>query len=106
MTGVEGLPPIHIVLVGDSTVASYPPNDAMRGWGQLLPEFFRAEARFSNLAQPGRSSRSFRAEGHWAEALRMAPDCIFIQFGHNDQPGKGPERETDPATSYRHFLSD
>jgi pectinesterase len=24
-----------------------------------------------------------------------------IQFGHNDEPGKGPERETDPKTTYR-----
>ena len=29
---------------------------------------------------------------------------MLIQFGHNDQPGKGPERETDPATSYRDYL--
>jgi len=26
---------------------------------------------------------------------------VLIQFGHNDQPGKGPERETDPDTTYR-----
>jgi len=25
----------------------------------------------------------------------------LIQFGHNDEPGKGPERETDPKTTYR-----
>jgi lysophospholipase L1-like esterase len=24
-----------------------------------------------------------------------------MQFGHNDAPGKGPARETDPATTYR-----
>ncbi len=28
-------------------------------------------------------------------------DYVLIQFGHNDSPGKGPERETDPATTYR-----
>jgi lysophospholipase L1-like esterase len=25
---------------------------------------------------------------------------VLIQFGHNDMPGKGPERETDPATTF------
>ena len=25
---------------------------------------------------------------------------MLIQFGHNDQPGKGPERETDPNTTF------
>jgi lysophospholipase L1-like esterase len=30
---------------------------------------------------------------------------MLIQFGHNDMPGKGPERETDPKTTYRENLS-
>ena len=28
-----------------------------------------------------------------------------MQFGHNDEPGKGPERETDPATTFRAFMA-
>ena len=32
------------------------------------------------------------------------PNFVLIQFGHNDQPGKGPERETDPKTTYRENL--
>ena len=83
-----------IVLVGDSTV-----NDE-GGWGEgfkaALPQF-----EIVNLAKNGRSSKSFRDEGLWAPALAMKPDYILIQFGHNDEPGKGPERETDPATTYR-----
>ena len=54
-----------------------------------------------NLALNGRSSKSFRDEGVWAPALAAKPDYILIQFGHNDGPGKGPERETDPKTTYR-----
>lgn len=54
-----------------------------------------------NLAKNGRSSKSFRDEGLWKPALAAKPDFILIQFGHNDQPGKGPDRETDPATTYR-----
>jgi lysophospholipase L1-like esterase len=54
----------------------------------------------TNTAQNGRSSKSFRDEGHWATALAAKGDYYLIQFGHNDQPGKGPGRETDPATTF------
>ena len=54
----------------------------------------------TNTAQNGRSSKSFRDEGHWATAIAAKGDYYLIQFGHNDQPGKGPERETDPATTF------
>jgi lysophospholipase L1-like esterase len=30
---------------------------------------------------------------------------VLIQFGHNDMPGKGPKRETDPATTYAENLT-
>jgi lysophospholipase L1-like esterase len=57
--------------------------------------------RVTNAAQNGRSSKSFRDEGHWATALAAKGDYYLIQFGHNDQPGKGVERETEPATTFR-----
>ena len=85
---------VRIVLVGDSTVT----DDS--GWGagfrRLAPG-----AEVVNLAANGRSSKSFIAEGRWAEALEKRGDYYLIQFGHNDEPGKGPERETDPKTTYR-----
>jgi len=87
--------PIKIVLVGDSTV-----NDE-GGWGEGFSAGFHAPVQVLNLAKNGRSSKSFRDEGLWEPALAARPDFILIQFGHNDQPGKGPERETDPATTYR-----
>jgi pectinesterase len=33
--------------------------------------------------------------------LAAKPAYVILQFGHNDCPGKGPERETDPATTFR-----
>jgi lysophospholipase L1-like esterase len=30
----------------------------------------------------------------------VTDDAGWGQFGHNDQPGKGPERETEPETGY------
>ena len=86
---------IKVVLVGDSTV-----NDE-GGWGPGFRASFDAHVQVVNLAKNGRSSKSFRDEGLWGPALRAKADYILIQFGHNDVPGKGPERETDAATTYR-----
>ncbi len=86
--------PIHIVLVGDSTVTDG------SGWGLGFRELVADGARVTNTAQNGRSSKSFRDEGHWETALAAKGNYYLIQFGHNDQPGKGPERETDPATTF------
>jgi lysophospholipase L1-like esterase len=86
--------PVHIVLVGDSTVTEG------SGWGLGFRQLAGPGVRVTNTAQNGRSSKSFRDEGHWATALAARGDYYLIQFGHNDQPGKGPERETDPATTF------
>ncbi|MEZ5351984.1 MAG: rhamnogalacturonan acetylesterase [Bryobacteraceae bacterium] len=86
---------VKIVLVGDSTV-----NDG-GGWGPGFRAVFGPEVEVVNLALNGRSSKSFRDEGAWAPALQAKPAYVLIQFGHNDCPGKGPARETDPATTYR-----
>lgn len=87
---------INIVLVGDSTV-----NDE-GGWGEGFRACVAGPVKVINLAKNGRSSKSFRDEALWNDAVagRVA-DFIPIQFGHNDEPGKGPDRETDPATTYR-----
>ena len=89
---------VKIVLVGDSTV-----ND-QGGWGKGFSGSFSSEVQVLNLALNGRSSKSFRDEGAWAPVLTAKPDYVLIQFGHNDSPGKGPERETDPKTTYRENL--
>lgn len=60
--------------------------------------------KWVNLARGGRSSKSYRDEGWWKHVLAEKPTWVFIQFGHNDQPGKGPQRETDPKTTYRENL--
>jgi lysophospholipase L1-like esterase len=57
------------------------------------------------MARGGRSSKSFIAEGLWKKCLDLKPDYVLIQFGHNDQPGHGADRETDPNTTYRQFMT-
>jgi lysophospholipase L1-like esterase len=86
---------IRIVLVGDSTVT----DDS--GWGTGFRKLVSDRVDVINTAANGRSSKSFIDEGRWTDALARRGQYYLIQFGHNDEPGKGPERETDPGTTYR-----
>ena len=90
---------IRIILVGDSTVTDE------SGWGGAFKRLLDERVECVNYAQGGRSSKSFIEEGHWAKALAGGGDYVLIQFGHNDMPGKGPARETDPNTTYRRYMS-
>jgi pectinesterase len=85
----------RIVLVGDSTVTEE------SGWGAGFRHLALDTVEVVNLAANGRSSKSYLDEGRWKEALERRGNYYLIQFGHNDEPGKGPERETDPATTFR-----
>lgn len=87
--------PVRIVLVGDSTVT----DDS--GWGAGFKQLGLERVEVVNLAANGRSSKSYIDEGRWKDALARRGDYYLIQFGHNDEPGKGPERETDPETTFR-----
>ena len=100
--------PIRIVLVGDSTVASYPnpPKDRpdLTGWGQVFGECFNDRVTVSNHAQSGRSTKSFIAEGLWQKALDARGDYVFIQFGHNDSHTKDGKPVVDPDTAFPDYL--
>jgi pectinesterase len=90
---------VRLVLVGDSTVT----DDS--GWGTGFKLLAGDRAEVVNTAANGRSSKSFIDEGRWKDALAQRGQYYLIQFGHNDEPGKGPERETDPKTTYRANMS-
>jgi len=90
---------IKIVLAGDSTVTD------KDGWGKGFKEHLDSNVECVNMAQNGRSSKSYINEGWWQKVLALHGDYILIQFGHNDMPGKGPERETDPQTTYTEFMT-
>jgi lysophospholipase L1-like esterase len=89
---------IHFVLAGDSTVT----EDS--GWGIGFASLLSDRAYCTNLAKGGRSSRSFRDEGWWQKCLDLKPNYLLIQFGHNDQPGKGPARESAHDGAFREHL--
>ena len=95
----DARPKLRIALAGDSTV-----TDAA-GWGAAFAKALTADAECLNFAAGGQSSKSFRDSGQWKKVIDAKPDIVLIQFGHNDMPGKGPKRETDPATTYRDNMS-
>ncbi len=96
--------PVTIVLVGDSTVKTYEAESPLRGWGQVLPEYFADDVKFINLAEGGRSSVSFLSEGRLEKALAHKPEFLLIQFGLNDRAKGDPRRYSNPATTYRENL--
>lgn len=91
----EGSKKLRFALVGDSTVTEG------SGWGLGFKKCLGVGVECINLAQNGRSSKSFRDEGRWEPVFKLKPDYVLLQFGHNDQPGKGPERESPADTTFR-----
>ena len=85
----------RVVLAGDSTVTD------TAGWGAAFARRLMPDAECVNLASGGQSSKSFLDGGRWKKAMEAKPAFVLIQFGHNDMPGKGANRETDPETTYR-----
>jgi len=99
---------VTIHTIGDSTMANKPDpeNNPERGWCQMLPLFFDENVTVKNAAVNGRSTKSFIGEGKWDAVLKdlKGGDYVFIQFGHNDQKYKDPNRFTNPYTGYRQNL--
>ena len=100
---------IALYLVGDSTMADKPviPANAERGWGQMLPAYFKSSLRVENHAVNGRSSKSFLDEGRWAAITnKLKPsDWVVIQFGHNDEKRADPKRFTEPFGEFKANLT-
>ncbi|HXI71627.1 MAG TPA: rhamnogalacturonan acetylesterase [Verrucomicrobiae bacterium] len=98
-----------IFLIGDSTMANKPliPENPERGWGQMLPPYFKAGVRVENHAMNGRSSKSFRDEGRWqtVENSFTPGDWVIIQFGHNDEKDKDALRYAAPFGTFKTNLT-
>ncbi len=85
---------VSIYIAGDSTAQGYDTTrTVMRGWAQMLPNFFDEHVTVVNKAKAGRSTKSFIAEDRWQGIIdSIKPDdYVIIQFGHNDASTK-PER--------------
>ena len=95
---------ITVFMIGDSTLANKPldKENQERGWGQMLPIYLEGAIKVDNHAVNGRSSKSFIDEGRWEkvrEQIRPG-DYVIIQFGHNDEKAKSPDRYTVPGSTF------
>ena len=95
----------QIFICGDSTAASYHAGETrMVGWGQVLADYLPG-VRVVNLAMAGRSTKTFLAENRLEPAENAHPgDLLLIQFAHNDENEKKPERYTAPRTEFAENL--
>ncbi len=100
----SGEPPLRLAIIGDSTVCEYRPENACRGWGQYIKDYFNDTVQVINLARSGRSTKTFIKEGLWAKTLEAKPDILLIQFGHNDSHAPDKPESTNAATDYRDYL--
>ena len=105
---------VTVFMIGDSTMANKPlaKENQERGWGQMLPIYLQGKIKVDNHAVNGRSSKSFMDEGRWDKVMeKLRPgDFVIIQFGHNDEKEKSPDRYTVPGGSFddnlRRYVND
>lgn len=121
--------PVHIYLIGDSTVANYADNYdkgkdyyktryPVTGWGQVFQELFVGSdlteletildsdsVIVDDRARGGRSTRTFFQEGRWRSVYENLEkgDLVMMQFGHNDASVSKPERYVS-IEGYKEFL--
>ena len=69
---------VKIGLIGDSTVA------VQSGWGPAFASRFNDKAKILNYAKNGATLDALSRK--LDELLKLKPDFVFIQFGHNDYP--------------------
>lgn len=79
--------------IGDSTMATYQPEDNKKGWGQMFQQFLEG-IEVNNRAKSGSSSKSFYKESAYWESVKKqisAGDYVLIQFAHNDEKNGGAD---------------
>lgn len=110
----EAADTVTVFMIGDSTMANKPlaKENQERGWGQMLPVYLQGAVKVDNHAVNGRSSKSFIDEGRWDKVMSLIRpgDYVIIQFGHNDEKIKSPDRYTVPGGTFddnlRRFVND
>ncbi len=75
-----------VFLIGDSTVCDQS-REPFNSWGQMLPNFFKADIAVANHGESGETYRDSIGRRRLDKMLSlMKPgDYLFMQFGHNDQ---------------------
>ncbi len=100
----------RLFLMGDSVCAEYgATNYWQQGWGHCIPAHFHSNITVLNNAVGGRSTKTYKTNGHWDSvynALEVG-DFVMINFGLNDfydisETGKGTtiEQYKENLTEY------
>lgn len=76
-------------LCGNSTVVDQD-YEPWASWGQMVTRWFTDDVAVANYAESGETATSFIAAGRLKKivSLMKPGDCIFMEFGHNDQKEK------------------
>jgi len=100
LAGAEPTLP-KLYLIGGSTMATFPPERPVVGWGQMLPKFFKNPAQIDNRARSGRSSKSFIEQGLWEKTIGdiRAGDFLIVCWGTNDAANDAA-RHTEPRGEF------
>jgi len=69
---------ILLCLAGDSTVTY------SQGYAAGFRAHLDKQLQVINRSRGGRTTASFRLDGRWQDVLKLKPDYVMIQFGHND----------------------
>jgi lysophospholipase L1-like esterase len=69
---------IILCLAGDSTVTY------SQGYAAGFRAHLDKQLQVINRSRGGRTTTSFRNDGRWDDILKIKPDYVMIQFGHND----------------------
>ena len=70
---------ITVYLIGDSTCATKTDNARPEtGWGEKLGQHFKKRVTVDNRALNGRSTKSFRDQGHWDKILGTLKPGDFV----------------------------
>ncbi|PAY18023.1 hypothetical protein CKO51_18670 [Rhodopirellula sp. SM50] len=83
---------VVVGLIGDSTVA------VQSGWGPAFAERFDRRAKILNYAKNGATLQALSKK--LDELVRLKPDYVLIQFGHNDQKRYDTTVYSDHLRSY------
>lgn len=96
-----------IFVASDSTAAAYTVYQyPLTGWGDRMANNFTTNVVVEDLAQPGRSSKSYVEEG-WLNTITnriQTNDFLFVMMAINDAASKDPTRDTSPETTFKAYL--
>jgi len=89
-----------IFLAGNSTVTDQE-YEPWASWGQMFPNFLKANVVVANFAESGETLLAFKRENRLKKILSLMKkgDYLFMEFAHNDQKPGG--NHLDPFTTYK-----